>query len=172
MDELFWGILAKDLTGTLVLPEGYTPELAELLKSRLRQTLGDKISRVRFLPAMSNMDYMNVMALADVSLDTRPFGGGNTSWQAIAAGTPMVTWPGSYLRGRYTQALYRLLGVTDAVAGSAEQYIKLAVKFGTEAAFADHFNRRIAGSAPSIFVDNVHVDALYEFLVDQVRSGI
>ena len=172
MDELFYGILAKDLKGTLVLPEGYTPELAELLKSRLRVTLGDKISRVRFLPAMSNKDYMNVMAMADVSLDTRPFGGGNTSWQAIAAGTPVVTWPGAFLRGRYTQALYRLLGVTDAVAGSADQYIKLAVKFGTDRAFAEQYNRRVAEAAPSIFADNVHVDALYEFLVDQVRSGI
>ena len=172
MDELFYGILAKDLEGTLVLPEGYTPELAELLKSRLRVTLGDKISRVRFLPAMSNKDYMNVMAMADVSLDTRPFGGGNTSWQAIAAGTPVVTWPGAFLRGRYTQALYRLLGVTDAIAGSANQYIKLAVKFGTDRAFAEQYNRRVAEAAPSIFADNVHVDALYKFLVDQVRSGI
>ena len=110
MDALFRGILEKDPTGTLVLPEGYTPELAELLKSRLEQNLGDAVGRVRFLPAMSHMDYMNVTALANVSLDTRPFGGGNTSWQAIAVSTPMVTWPGEYLRGRYTQALYRLLG--------------------------------------------------------------
>ena len=64
MDVLFRDILEKDQTGTLVLPEGYTPELAELLKSRLEQNLGDAVGRVRFLPAMSHMDYMNVMALA------------------------------------------------------------------------------------------------------------
>ena len=43
MDVLFRGILEKDQTGTLVLPEGYTPELAELLKSRLEQNLGDAV---------------------------------------------------------------------------------------------------------------------------------
>jgi protein O-GlcNAc transferase len=171
MDELFLGILSRDITGTLVFLEGYTPELAEILKYRLRQNLGENFSRVRFLPAMSHMDYMNVMTLADVSLDTRPFGGGNTSWQAITAGTPMVTWPGEYLRGRYTQALYRLLNVTDAVAGSAEQYIELAVKFGTDSAFSENFNRRVAEAAPFIFADRVHVDALYEFLVGRIRSG-
>ena len=171
MDVLFRGILEKDQTGTLVLPEGYTPELAELLKSRLEQNLGDAVGRVRFLPAMSHMDYMNVTALANVSLDTRPFGGGNTTWQAIAVGTPMVTWPGEYLRGRYTQALYRLLGSTDAIAGTQEEYIDLAVRFGTDEAFATEFNRRIAETAQSIFLDRKHVDALYEHLVGQIRPG-
>jgi len=171
MDALFRGVLEKDPTGTIVLPEGYTPELAALLRSRLQKSLGDAISRVRFLPAMSHMDYMNVTALADVSLDTRPFGGGNTSWQAIAAGTPMVTWPGEYLRGRYTQALYRLLDITDPIAGSREEYINLAVKFGTDGEFTARFNQRVAASARSIFADRVHVDALYAYLIGRVRSG-
>src|SRR3546814_10287019 len=44
--------------------------------------------RVRFLPTLSHLDFMNVMALSQVSLDTWPFGGANTTWQAIQAGTP------------------------------------------------------------------------------------
>jgi protein O-GlcNAc transferase len=168
MDDLLSGILERDRTGIIALPEGYTPELAALLMARFRRTIPEHIDRIRFLPAMSHMDYMNVMALADVSLDTRPFGGGNTSWQAIAAGTPMVTWPGNYLRGRYTQALYTLLGVDEAVCRSAEDYIERAVQFGTDPGFAADFNARVEARADHIFSDRTHVDALYEFIVRRV----
>ena len=171
MDALFRGILTDDPTGLLVFPEGYTPALAERLASRFRRTLGDLASRIRFLPAMSHMDYMNVTALADVALDTRPFGGGNTCWQAIAAGTPMVTWPGRYLRGRYTQALYRLIGIEDTIAASAEDYVARAVRFGTDRAYADEFNARVRDRCQSIFEDRCHVDALYSNLIERFRSG-
>ena len=170
MDCLFDGILSGDPTGLLVFPEGYTPELATLLESRFRRTLKDHMARVKFLPAMSHLDYMNVTALADVALDTRPFGGGNTSWQAIAAGTPMVTWPGRYLRGRYTQALYRLIGVEDAIANSAEEYISRAIRFGTDRTYANAFNARVQDRCDTIFEDRQHVDSLYCYLVDRFRT--
>ena len=172
MDELFSGILERDPEGVIVLPEGYTPELAELLRKRFRRTIPQSDGRIRFLPTMSHVDYLNVMALADVSLDTRPFGGGNTSWQAIAVGTPMVTWPGDYLRGRYTQALYRLMGVDDAIADSAADFIEKAVRFGTDAAFSSAFSARVEAAASSIFEDRVHVEALYNYLVDRVRNRL
>ena len=171
MDCLFDGILSGDPTGLLVFPEGYTPELANLLEGRFHRTLKDHLARVKFLPAMSHLDYMNVTALADVALDTRPFGGGNTSWQAIASGTPMVTWPGRYLRGRYTQALYRLIGVEDAIADSAEEYISRAIRFGTDRAYANAFNARVQDRCDTIFEDRQHVDSLYSYLVDRFRSA-
>ena len=170
MDALFRGILELDPDGELVFPEGYTPELADLLSNRFRETLGSLAARVKFLPAMSHTDYMNVLAFSNVALDTRPFGGGNTSWQAIAVGTPMVTWPGHYLRGRYTQALYRLIGVEDAIANSAEDYIARAVKFATARAFTVEFNDNVRDRADRIFCDRRHVDALYSYLLDRFSS--
>lgn len=172
MDELFRGILEHDPDGVIVLPEGYTPELAELLRQRFRETIPQSDERIQFLPAMSHLDYMNVMASADVSLDTRPFGGGNTSWQAIAVGTPMVTWPGDYLRGRYTQALYRLLGVEDAIANSAADFIEKAVRFGKDAEYTADFSARVEKGANTIFEDRVHVDSLYSYFVGRVRTGL
>jgi predicted O-linked N-acetylglucosamine transferase (SPINDLY family) len=172
MDELFSGILEHDPDGVIVLPEGYTPELAELLRQRFRRTIPQSDERIRFLPAMSHVDYLNVMALVDVSLDSRPFGGGNTSWQAIAVGTPMVTWPGNYLRGRYTQALYRLMGIDDAIVYSAADFIARAVRFGTDASYTAAFSARVDAATHLIFEDRTHVDSLYSFLVRRVRTGL
>lgn len=165
MDALFAGILERDPDALILLPEGYNPMVARRLSHRLARSLDAMADRVRFLPTLSHQDFMNVMALADVSLDTRPFGGGNTSWQAIAAGTPIVTWPGRYLRGRYTQALYRLAGVEDTVADSAETYIDTAVRLGRDAEFRSDVNRRVEAAASSLFSDMTHVRALRDVLL-------
>ncbi len=170
MDALFAGILAGDPEGLLVLPAGYNPRLAERLKARFARSLGPLAERVRFLPAMSHLDFMNVMALADVSLDTRPFGGGNTSWQAIAAGTPIVTWPGRFLRGRYTQALYRLAGAEDTIVGSAGAYVAMALRLAQDRDFRSAVQARIAAGAGRIFADRTHVAALRDTFIRYAKS--
>jgi predicted O-linked N-acetylglucosamine transferase (SPINDLY family) len=105
------------------------------------------------------------MVLSDVSLDTRPFGGGNTSWQAIAAGTPIVTWPGRFLRGRYTQALYRLTGVEDTIVDSADAYVKTAVRLAHDAAFRADVTARVEAGADRTFSNMTHVRALHDTIL-------
>ena len=170
MDALFAEVLRRDPNGLLLLPTGYNGPIAELLRARFAGTIGDLAARIRFLPTMSHTDFMNVVALADVSLDTRPFGGGNTSWQAIAAGTPIVTWPGLFLRGRYTQALYRLIGVTDTVVDSAAEYVNTAVRLGTEAGYRAEVAARIECGSRRIFADMTHVRALHDVLVESAQT--
>ena len=160
MDVLFARILDADPDGLLVLPSGFHGRWAELLSARFARSLGELTKRVRFLPAMTAADFMNVMALADVSLDTRPFGGGNTSWQAIAAGTPVVTWPGQFLRGRYTQALYHRIGVDKCIVDKADDYVSTAVRFATDDAFGGDVNADIAARSDELFEDMTVVDAL------------
>lgn len=164
MDALLAGILERDPRGLLVLPTGYNPRLAAKVRARFARTLGGAMDRVRFLPTLSHLDFLNVMKLADVSLDTRPFGGGNTCWQAIAMGTPIVTWPGRFLRGRYALALHRLMGVTDTVAGSAEEYVDIAVRLATDRESRAELEQRIAAAAPRVFEDMTHVQALHDTL--------
>ena len=166
MDELFARILDADSNGLLVLPSGFHGRWANLLAARFAHSLGGLAKRVRFLPAMTADDFMNVMALADVSLDTRPFGGGNTSWQSIAAGTPAVTWPGEFLRGRYTQALYQRIGVDECTVDNADDYVSTAVRFATDDTFRHDVNARIAARSDELFEDMTVVDALAEFLAD------
>ena len=48
-------------------------------------------SRVVFLPRMSPDDFLHLQVRADVLLDTPHFGGGSTSYEAFAFGTPIVT---------------------------------------------------------------------------------
>jgi predicted O-linked N-acetylglucosamine transferase (SPINDLY family) len=98
----------------------------------LGRTIGDVVDRVHFVPRLGHVDFRHLCARADVLLDPIHFGGGHTSYEALALGTPIVTLPSPFLRGRITQALYRTMGVTECIASTEQEYIDLSVKLGTD----------------------------------------
>jgi predicted O-linked N-acetylglucosamine transferase (SPINDLY family) len=132
MDELFAGILRSDPRGRLVVIEGRVPAWTTRLRQRWARTLPDVLERVRILPRLPSPDYVNLIALADVMLDTVHFNGMNTSLEAFSVGTPVVTLAVALQRGRHTQAMYRRMGLEDAIARDAAHYVELAVALGSD----------------------------------------
>jgi predicted O-linked N-acetylglucosamine transferase (SPINDLY family) len=61
-------------------------------------------------------------------LDPFPFGGGHTSYEALALGLPVVTLPGRFLRGRLTHGMYQQMGYSDLEAQSIDDYVRLALR--------------------------------------------
>jgi protein O-GlcNAc transferase len=69
----------------------------------------------------------------DVLLDPPHFGSGNTLYDAMLNGTPVVTWPGRFARGRNVAAAYRQMGVVDApIAPRLEDYAPLALSLARD----------------------------------------
>jgi predicted O-linked N-acetylglucosamine transferase (SPINDLY family) len=164
-DAILGGILRRDPAGELVLIEGRRPQWTALLRERFERTLGDVAGRIRFFPPLANADFLELNATADVLLDTIHFGGGNTSYEGLALGIPIVTLPGPYLRSRITQALYRKMGVLDCVVDSPERYIDLAVRLGREREFRAAVRRKISDAAGVLFEDPEEVRELERFFV-------
>lgn len=117
------GVSKKDPKGVLVMVDGQFKNWAEQVKANL-QTHGKGLAiRIHFVPPQQHDDFLSLIMLADVMLDTPHFSGGNTNYEAFAFGTPVVTLPGAFMRGRVTQALYNKMGVTDCIAETADDYI-------------------------------------------------
>jgi len=132
-DALLASIAEGDPTGHLILPEGHYSTWTDLLKTRWVKTFPVLLERVVFLPHMSWNRFMAVMAHMDVLLDPLHFGSGNTLYDAMVNGTPVVTWPGRFARGRNVVAAYRQMGVTDApIAPRLENYAPLALALGRD----------------------------------------
>jgi len=83
---------------------------------------------VKFLASQPRPEFLHLLTIADVILDPFPFCGGNTSYEAIAVGAPVITLPGKYLRGRLTHAMYRRIERPSLIASSVEQYVELALQ--------------------------------------------
>ncbi len=69
-----------------------------------------------------------------------------TSTSRSVSRAPMVTLPTPWQRGRYTQAIYRTIGVTDCIAATPEEYVQIAVRLGE---FQAAKNRNATKSTPA-----------------------
>jgi predicted O-linked N-acetylglucosamine transferase (SPINDLY family) len=170
-DPVVAEILRRDPQGELVLIAGRQPQWTALLRARFERTLGDAAARVRFLQAQPNPEFLHLCALADVMLDTIHFGGGNTSYEALAVGTPIVTLPGAYLRNRITLALYRKMGMLDCVVHSPPEYVELALRIGTDREYRAALSRKIHESGRILFEDPAEVRELERFLSWAAAGG-
>jgi predicted O-linked N-acetylglucosamine transferase (SPINDLY family) len=97
-------------------------------------------------------------------LDTLHWSGGNTSLDALAAGLPVVTLPGEFMRGRQSLGMLRLLGLDDLVARDGDDYVRIAVRLGRDAAWRGAVSARIAQRSAALFDRREPVEALEAFL--------
>lgn len=163
-DPLAAEILRRDPQGQLLFIEDKEPTITGLLRQRLQRTMPDVIDRVRFLPRLPEADYLGLVSLADVILDTLHYSGGaNTTYDALAAGTPIVTLPGRFHRGRYTAAAYRQIGLTECIAASPGDYIDLALRLGRDPAERARVSADIRAAGLALFEDEAAVRELADF---------
>jgi predicted O-linked N-acetylglucosamine transferase (SPINDLY family) len=80
----------------------------------------------------------------DVVLDTLPYTGGDSTVAALDMAVPVVTLAGDRQAQRMGLSLLTHLGVTDTIAWSDEEYVALAIRLATDAAWRATISARIA----------------------------
>ncbi|MBT9547760.1 MAG: tetratricopeptide repeat protein [Candidatus Sericytochromatia bacterium] len=129
-DALLKGILAAD-PQALVLALGHRYALLnQQLRNRWQRTLGEQAPRMQLLPSLSQTQLLSLVKAADLVLDPFYFGLGAQAFSFLALGTPLITWPGQFQRGRYAFAAYQLLEIEDTLANSADDYLAKALELG------------------------------------------
>jgi predicted O-linked N-acetylglucosamine transferase (SPINDLY family) len=170
-DSVLRSILEQDPLALVVFLGGPTAHWKQLLAERFARTIPEPIRRVHFLPALSQPDFLHLQALADVLLDTFPFGGGNTSLEAFAFGTPVITLATHLLRGRITFACYRQLGLQHCIAISPEDYAQKAVRLATDPAWRQEVRKQILEGKHLLYDNKQAVRELEGFLEWAVNRG-
>jgi predicted O-linked N-acetylglucosamine transferase (SPINDLY family) len=163
-DPVLVEILERDPAGRLVLIQGAHAHIDDLLIRRLARLAG----RIVLLPMLNRTDFVALLAASDVMLDPLHYSGGNTSLEAFAVGTPIVTWPGAFMRGRHTYGFYKLMGLDDCVARDHADYVAIAVRLGTDPALRAAVSRRILNANGVLYENAATVRAIEDFLADAV----
>lgn len=169
-DELLAGLLRGDPAGLIVLLEGYHPAMTEFLRRRFRRHFPDVAERVRFLPRQPVADYLQLVALSDVQLDPFPIGGGNTTYDTLQLGTPLVTLEGSRSSSRLTAACLRQIGMLRTITATPAAYLALALRLGTDPDFRAEVAAEQAAKAPLLYHDHAAVRELEELLIGWSRD--
>jgi uncharacterized protein (TIGR03032 family) len=171
-DAILGGILRADPRGLAVLVGDTHPAAGALLHQRWAEGLADVSDRIRLLPRLQPEEYFQLVASTDVMLDTLHFGGSNTAYDAFAAGVPVITLPGALPRGRYTYAMYRVIGIDDGIAASVEDYVERALHLGTDRAARARLAACLRTAAAPLYEQAAAVTQLEDFFVRACRNEL
>lgn len=167
-DRLLARIAARVPAAQFVFISLRKPALDAVLKARLQAAFAaqglDAARHVVFLPYLEPGQYAALNRRAQVYLDTIGWSGGNTTFEAVAAGLPVVTLPGALMRGRHSAAILRQVGVTETIAADADSYVDIAVRLGTDESWRRAVCGRIRAGERRIYDDAAPLKALEDFL--------
>ncbi|HZZ92536.1 MAG TPA: tetratricopeptide repeat protein [Usitatibacter sp.] len=148
MDDVLADLLARDAQAVLVFFQAGSRRVTEQLGARLQRALARRgvppRGQLKFLPRMGGGDFRRVLAAVDVVLDTFRWSGGNTSIDAFAAGAPVVTLPGRFMRGRQTAGMLELMQVKELIVRDAGEYVRHAIEVASDPALNAGLRQAIA----------------------------
>jgi predicted O-linked N-acetylglucosamine transferase (SPINDLY family) len=163
-------IARRDAAALLLFLEPPHRHWQELLIRRWSQTPDRLNQRSLFIPRVTPDQFLHLLRLADVVLDPPHFGGGNTSYQALGLGVPVVTQPSGLQRGRITAGLYRKMNWNYLVARDCQEYAELAVQMAGDRNHRQWASEQILNRSNCLFEDLAAVEQLERFLL-QVAGG-
>jgi protein O-GlcNAc transferase len=147
-DEVLLKICERDKNAMIVFIEPKKKFWMEDLKKRwkLKSDLLEK--KIIFLKPLPLNNFMKFVAIVDVLLDPIYFGSGNTMYEAFSYGTPIVTLPGEFMRGRIVAAAYKQMKIEDPpVCFDVDEYVEKAIKIANNSEYRENLKNSIMKSA-------------------------
>ena len=123
-----------------------------------------------FLDKLGQSEFVAAQGLCDVFLDSVGWSGCNSTLESLANDLPIVTMPGDLMRGRHSAAILQMMGVTDTIAPTVDDYVALAARLANAPDERAAASRRIAENKHKVYRDRTCVTALEEFLARAVRG--
>lgn len=163
-DALLAEILRNDVNGVIGIVQAGHPSWNATLAERFNQSMGQLAKRVVWIPRLKQEDFLHLLASSEVMLDPLHFGGGNTSYEGLGVGTPVVTLPSQFMRGRVTLGCYQQLGIMDCVAKDAQHYVELANRLVRDAEYREDLRQRILAAGDRLFENRAAVQEIETFL--------
>ena len=150
-DDYLINILKKDNQGILILLDSF--EHKQKFIKRIEEKNKNILPKIHFVNSLSHQNFMGLINCCDVMLDTYPFGGCNSSLEAFALGKPVVTQPAKLINGRFTYGFYKKMDISDLIVDNKDDYIKLAVKLGTNKEYNKKMSDKIKEKANCLFLE-------------------
>jgi protein O-GlcNAc transferase len=132
--------------------------------------------RLVFAPRVSLEVHLARHRLADLFLDTLPYGAHTSASDALWAGLPVLTCLGTTFPGRVAASLLRAVGLPEMVAESRVGYEQLALRFARDPDALGALRAKLGrnrGSFPLFDTERFtrHLEAAYERMWECYQRG-
>src|SRR5262245_8368989 len=142
--------------------------VTEMFKKRLGRAFAAVGSRAEdycvFLPRLDQPRFVAAVGLSDIVLDSIGWSGCNSTLESLPFDLPVVTMTGSLMRGRHSTAILEMMGVTETIARTVDEYVSTAVRLASDLPWCTAVRSRIAENKHRIYCDDACISALGEFL--------
>jgi predicted O-linked N-acetylglucosamine transferase (SPINDLY family) len=149
--------------------------VTKIFHSRLNKSFADcgmnAVDHCVFMPRLDPAQYIGAIGLCDVVLDSIGWSGCNSMIESLIHDRPIVTMRGSLMRGRHTAAILTMMGETETVTDTVDEYISMAVRLGKDASLRARFRAKIAENKHRVYGDRACIVALESFLDSAPREA-
>jgi len=132
--------------------------------------------RLVFAEKMANPAHLARYTLADLFLDTTPYGAHTTASDALWMGIPVLTLGGRSFASRVCGSLVRSAGIPDLICSSADEFVDRAIAFGRDPSLLAPYRARLHASRDSCTLFDTpllvrHLEELYGQMWAQFEKG-
>lgn len=167
-DALLVEIAARAPQALLVFVQDQRPLVTQAWRRRLEGAFAAAglafDHHVRVLPRLTEADYLRLLCVGDLFVDSPGWSGGNTTLEALAMGLPTLAFPGRTMRGRHCRGMVLEMGVPALAPDSADQWLGRAVELAHTRSARDDLAETVRARAGALFGDPRSTRALEALL--------
>jgi predicted O-linked N-acetylglucosamine transferase (SPINDLY family) len=172
---LRWLRILKAVPGSVLWLLESTPATQERLMA-FAEAEGVARARIVFAPKKPNAAHLARYPLADLFLDTAPYGAHTTASDALWMGVPMITLSGRAFASRVCGSLVRSAGLPELVVDNEEDYVALAVALAGDKPRVAALKAKLAATRDSCVLFDMdllaaRLEGLYGRMVEDYQSG-
>jgi predicted O-linked N-acetylglucosamine transferase (SPINDLY family) len=124
-----------------------------------------------FLPRLDEPGFVAAAGQCDVFLDSIGWSGCNSTLESLLHDLPIVTMPGPLMRGRHSMAILRMMGVTETIAETIDEYVSIAIRLARDISWRLAVKARISAGKNRIYHDRECISGLEQFLTRVARGN-
>lgn len=160
-----WLTILSRVPGSVLWLLGSTETAHDHLRRSAKER-GIAPDRLIFADKMVNPDHLARYPLADLFLDTAPYGAHTTASDALWMGVPVLTLSGRSFAARVCGSLLRAAGLPELVCASPEEFVDRAVALGRDPVRRQRYREQLlAGRDSCVLFDTPalvrRLEALY-----------
>ena len=110
-------------------------------------------NRIHKFYQLQHDEYLNLIKISDIVLETFPFGSCNSSLEAFSLGIPVVTYPSNMINGRFTLGFYNYMNINNMIAYNEKEYVDLSLKLSKNKDFYKEISSEIKKNSYKLYMD-------------------
>jgi predicted O-linked N-acetylglucosamine transferase (SPINDLY family) len=172
--ERWLSILAR-VPGSVLWLLGSSEATNERLRNYAAQR-GIARERIVYAQKLANPFHLARYGLADLFLDTTPYGAHTTASDALWSGVPVLTLSGRSFASRVCGSLVRAAGLPELVCESATEFVEAAVRIGNDRTLLAPLRARLQATRDTCTLFDMpnlvrHLEGLYEQMWQAQKAG-